>query len=76
MSENLSAIRHDNYSSLSKAQSKAQELKSKLQNNGFYDTPMLEVHPKANFYETFNSLITHPYVIKNDLPYEYRVDSR
>jgi len=28
---------------------------------------MLEVHPRANSYETFDSLITGPYVIEKNL---------
>jgi hypothetical protein len=68
MSENLSAIRYkDNYSYLSSASDKAQELKNKLQNGGWYDTPMLEVHPYTNSYESFSSLITSPYVMKNEV---------
>jgi hypothetical protein len=68
MGTNLSAIKHDNYSSLSSARNKVQELKRKLQNNAFSDTPMLEVHSKANSYEYFSSLITNPYVVKRYLP--------
>ncbi|KLL01978.1 MAG: hypothetical protein MRERC_2c025 [Mycoplasmataceae bacterium RC_NB112A] len=36
---------------------------------------MPEVHPHANSWKTFNELITSPYVIKKDLPYEYRTSS-
>jgi len=68
ISESLSAIRYkDSYSSLSSARDKAQELKSKLQNDGWYDTPMLEVHPYANRYERFYNIITSPYVMKNEV---------
>jgi len=69
ISDDISAIKYDNYSSSSYAKDKAQELKEELQNSsGLYDTPMLEVHPKANSYESFGSLITSPYVEKKYLP--------
>src|SRR3954453_10304431 len=69
MSENIAAIKYENsFGGLSGARDKAQELKNKLQNNGFYDTPMLEVHPRANSYEKFSSLITSPYVVERKLP--------
>jgi len=68
ISETLSAIRYkDSYSYLSSARDKARELKGELQNDGWYDTPMLEVHPYANSYESFSSLITSPYVMKNEV---------
>ena len=67
ISDDISAIKYDNYSSSSYAKEKAQELKRKLQNsNGWYDYPMLEVHPKANSYERFSSLITSPYVERRE----------
>jgi len=69
MSENLSSIRYkDSYSYLSEARDKAQQLKSKLQNDGWYDAPMLEVHPYADRYERFCNIITSPYVTKDYLP--------
>ena len=72
MSENMARIKyHTHYSNLDSASSKARELKNKLQNNSFDDTPMLEVHPLADYYQSFSSLITSPYVIKRDLPHSY-----
>ncbi|CAG8662947.1 12362_t:CDS:2 [Ambispora gerdemannii] len=66
--ERLSAIKYKcGYSSLSGASDKARRIKSKLQNNGFEDTPMIKVHPEAKNYEYFNSLISSPYVIQEDL---------
>lgn len=68
ISETLSAIRYkDGYSYLSSARDKAQELKSELQNGSWYDTPMLEVHPYTNSYERFWSVITSPYVLRNEV---------
>jgi len=67
MSENLSAIRHDNWNTLSYARERAQALKGKLQNGSWGDTPMLEVHPKVNSYERFDSLISSPYVKRENL---------
>jgi len=69
MGENLSAIKYKcGYVSLSGASDKARRMKNKLQNGGWYDTPMLRVHPRAKSWETFNSLITSPYVMKRDVP--------
>ncbi|MEG7978844.1 MAG: hypothetical protein NY202_02890 [Mollicutes bacterium UO1] len=63
--ENLSAIKyHTHYGSLERAKEVANELKNSLQNNSFHDTPMLKVHPLTDYYQTFDSLITSPYVIK------------
>jgi hypothetical protein len=70
MNENLTVFKYDYYGDLEKAENKAQELKRKLQDDSFYSTPMLEVHPKANSYEYFSNLITSPYVIEKVLPYQ------
>jgi Lecithin retinol acyltransferase len=61
--ENLVAIKNkSHYSSLSGARNKAIRIKNKLQNGGWYDTPMLKVHPKAKSWEYFRDIITSPYV--------------
>lgn len=66
--DDISAIKYDNYSSSSYAKDKAQELKGKLQSSsGWCDYPMLEVHPKANSYESFGSLIISPYVERQEV---------
>jgi len=67
MGENLSAIRRSNWNSLSVAREQAQRLKEKLQNEHFYVTPMLEVNTKVSSFETFDSLITSPYVVRENL---------
>jgi len=71
MSENVSAIKYGtNYGGLERAKEIARELKRKLQDNDFHAIPMLEVHPRANCYENFTSLISSPYVISRDIPTE------
>ena len=66
--ENLVAIQNNwHYERLLGAQKKVKKLKENLQKNDFHVTPMLEVHPKANSYEYFTSLITSPYVISNQV---------
>jgi len=61
ISENLSVIRYkDSYSDLSSARDKAQELKDKLQNDGWSDTPILEIYPYTDSYVSFNNVITSP----------------
>ena len=68
ISDDISAIRYDNYGGLEYAKDKAQELERKLKNSsGWYDTLMLEVHPKANSYQSFNNLITSPYVERKEV---------
>jgi len=48
MRENIKNFEYKcGYASLSGAHNKAIRIKNKLQNNGFDDTPMLKVHPKA-----------------------------
>ena len=72
MGENLSAIKYKcGYSGLSGASDKARRIKNKLQNGGWYDTPMLKIHPRAKSWETFNNLITSPYVTKRDVPQKW-----
>ncbi|RHZ35257.1 lecithin retinol acyltransferase family protein [endosymbiont GvMRE of Glomus versiforme] len=75
MSEKLSAIKYkSDHSNLSSARDKAKYLKNKLQNsNGWYDAPMLDIHPKTNSYERFDSIITSPYVIKRDVPQKWEI---
>nr|CAG8552335.1 8847_t:CDS:2 [Entrophospora candida] len=57
---------YDKYG-LASVKNKASSLRSEL--NG--DNPILAIHPSANSYVSFNSLITSPYVIKNGLPYSH-----
>jgi len=65
--ENMAVIKHGwGFSSKSGAGDKARELKSKLQSNDFHGTPMLKVHSDADYYRTFDSLITSPYVVKEN----------
>lgn len=48
MGEKMVAIKYKcGYSGLSGASDKAGRIKKKLQNGGWYDTPMLRVHPEA-----------------------------
>ena len=56
-----------NYTSFSSAQGKATNLRANLQNSA---NPILEVFPNPNSSTSFNSLVSWPYVVKRDLPYE------
>jgi len=75
MDENWAIIKYDRdlfcFTSFSKAEKKALEIKEELTRDRLHDTPMLEVHPKVNSYEYFSSLITNPYVIKKDIPHRH-----
>lgn len=64
ISENLSAIRYDNYSSLSTARDKAQDLRYKLKYN---DNPIFGAYRDTNSYENFSNVITSPYVENNQV---------
>jgi hypothetical protein len=54
---------YDRYN-LSSTQNKANSVRNEL--NG--KNPILAIHPNANSYVNFSSLVTSPYVIKRDLP--------
>lgn len=74
MSESFSTIKYKcGYSGLSGASDKARRIKNKLQNGGWYDIPMLKIHPKAKSWEHFSDLITSPYVMKRYVPQKWEV---
>jgi hypothetical protein len=63
MGEKMVAVKYKcGYSGLGGVRSKADRIKNKLQNGGWYDTPMLKVHPEAKSWKGFYSIITSPYV--------------
>jgi hypothetical protein len=63
MDENWSVIKNGSFYYFREAESKARELKRKLQSNGLHDAPMLEVHEHSTCYEKFGNIIYKPYVI-------------
>jgi len=56
------------HNSLSAAQSEASWLRTKL--NG--DNPILVIHPQANNYTSFSSIVTKPYVREEKLPWNLK----
>jgi len=57
-----------NYTSFSSAQGKATNLRANLQNSA---NPILEVFPNADSWNSFSSIVSWPYVKKENLPVGY-----